>query len=70
MTTIFRDEDVITFSTRNLSRPKSNGGMILEPTIGNEKEFSTLSSFNSKLLHLDLLFREILLSGFIKVSLK
>ena len=52
MTTIYRDKDVVAFSTRNLSSPKSNGGMILEQTIGNEKELSTLSSRNENVVEI------------------
>ena len=50
MTTIYRDKDVVTFSTRNLSFPNSNRGMILEQTTGNEMELSTSSSRNGNMV--------------------
>ena len=43
---------MVAFSTRNLSSPKSNGGMILEQTIGNEKELSALSSRNENVVEI------------------
>ena len=74
---------LVTFSSRNLSIPKSNGGIVLEQTTGNEMEISTFSSCYENVVKIneipmnlnlwqntDILFGERLLPGFMKESLR